>query len=111
MQAGVSGQNLQIMGVRQSSPEEELIAKRDECSKLQAELADRELYLVNLRVSLTAFEQRYLRKVGTLYAELDEWNAKIAAQLAEQEGTENARAARSCATISATSRNLSFTFS
>ena len=89
MQTDVSSHNLVLTGVRQASPEEEeLTAKRAECSKLQAELTDRELYLVNLRVSLAAFEQRYLHKVGTLYAELDEWNAKIAAQFAEQEGTD-----------------------
>lgn len=59
-----------------------------------SELADRELCLVNLRVSLAAFD-RYLRKIEMLYAELDERNAKIAAQFAEQEEIENARAAAS----------------
>jgi hypothetical protein len=87
---------------RRSSPEEEeLDAKRDECSKLQAELAERELDLVNLRASLAAFEDKYLRQVGTLYAELDDWNAKIAAQLADEEGTENACAAASAAAAQA----------
>ena len=36
-----------------------------------------------------------------LYAELDKWNAKIAAQFAKQEGTENARAAASTAAVQA----------
>src|SRR5208282_3935802 len=36
---------------------------------------------------------RYLRQVGTLYAELDEWNAKIAERLAKEEGTEESRSA------------------
>ena len=53
---------------------------------LQAELAERELFLTNLRAELSAFEALYLRQVGTPYAELDEWNAKIAERLAEQEG-------------------------
>jgi hypothetical protein len=93
---------MQIAVTRQPSPEEEELAtKRAECSKLQTELADRELYLVNLRASIAAFEGKYLRQVGTLYAELDEWNAKIAVQLADREGTESARAAASAAAAQA----------
>ncbi len=79
---------------RQVSPEEEELAKkREELALLQAELADRELYLTDLRVKISAFERRYLRQVGALYAELDEWNAKIAEQVAEDERTEEARSA------------------
>jgi hypothetical protein len=89
---------VQVGIVRQPSPEEEeLAAKRAECSRLQAELADRELYLFNLRLSIAAFEGKYLRQVGVLYAELDRWNAKIAAQRAVEEGTESAQAAASTA--------------
>lgn len=80
--------------VRRLSPEEEeLKKKRDELALLQADLAERELFLTNLRAELSAFEGQYLRQVGTLYAELDEWNAKIAEQLAEEEGTEESRSA------------------
>ena len=80
--------------VRRVSPEEEELAKkRDELALLQAELGERELFLTNLRAELSAFEGRYLRQVGTLYAELDEWNAKIAERMAEEEGTEDARTA------------------
>ncbi len=80
--------------VRRLSPEEEeLKKKRDELILLQADLAERELFLTNLRAELAAFEGQYLRQVGTLYAELDEWNAKIAEQLAEEEGTEESRSA------------------
>jgi hypothetical protein len=79
---------------RRISPEEEELAKkREKLALLQAELADRELFLTDLRAELSAFEALYLRQVGTLYAELDEWNAKIAGRLAEQEGTEEARSA------------------
>ena len=78
--------------VRRVSPEEEeLVKKREELALLQADLADRELYLTNLRVEISAFERRYLRQVGVLYAELDEWNAKIAELVAEDERTKEAR--------------------
>ena len=84
--------NAQI--VRQLSPEEEeLRRKREELALLQARLAERELFLTNLRAELSAFEGQYLRQVGTLYAELDEWNAKIAGRLAEEEGTDESRTA------------------
>jgi hypothetical protein len=80
--------------LRRLSPEEEELAKkREELALLQAELADRELFLTDLRAELSQFEALYLRQVGTLYAELDEWNAKIAERVAEQEGTEEARSA------------------
>jgi sulfur relay (sulfurtransferase) DsrC/TusE family protein len=46
------------------------------------------LSLANLRAELAAFEGRYLREVGILYAELDDWNAKIAESVAEAAGTE-----------------------
>ncbi len=74
------------------SPEEEEIAKkRSELALLQSQLAERELYVANLRAELTAFEGQYLRHVGVLYAELDEWNAKVAESLAEREPTEENR--------------------
>ena len=56
--------------VRHLSPEEqELARKRQELALLQVELTDRELSLANLRAELAAFEGRYLREVGVLYAE------------------------------------------
>jgi len=88
--------------VRRLSPEEEELArKREELALLQAELAERELDLTNLRAELAAFEGRYLRQVGTLYAELDEWNAKIAERLAKEEGTEESRSAAAQARMQA----------
>ena len=81
---------------RHTSPQEqELAGKRQELAILQAELTDRELSLANLRGELGAFEGRYLREVGVLYAELDDWNAKIAEFVAEATGTEHAKSAAS----------------
>ncbi len=60
------------------SPEgEELAAKREELARLETELADRELALASLKAELAAFEGLYLRRVGILYAELDEWTARL----------------------------------
>jgi hypothetical protein len=76
------------------SPEErELANKREELTILQVELTDRELFLESLRAELAAFEGRYLREVGVLYAELDEWNARIAELTAEAVGTDQAKSA------------------
>jgi len=58
--------------------EEEILRKREELAVIRAALAERELELVDLRRELAAFEGRYLRQVGILYAELDEWKARIA---------------------------------
>jgi hypothetical protein len=44
---------------------------------IRATLAELELERVDLRSQLAAFEGRYLRHVGVLYAELDEWKARI----------------------------------
>jgi DNA-binding SARP family transcriptional activator len=80
--------------VRHLSPEEqELARKREELTILQAELIDRELFLANLRAELAAFEGRYLREVGVLYAELDDWKAKIAELAAAMDGSEEAKSA------------------
>src|ERR1019366_8821684 len=57
--------------------EEEILRKREELAAIRAALAERELELVDLHSQLAAFEGRYLRHVGTLYAELDEWKALI----------------------------------
>ncbi len=64
--------------IRRLKPEEEeVLRKREELAAVRATLAERELELVDLRSQLAAFEGRYLRQVGTLYAELDEWKARI----------------------------------
>jgi hypothetical protein len=58
--------------------EEEVLRKREELAAIRATVAERELELVDLRRQLAAFEGRYLREVGSLYAELDELKAWIA---------------------------------
>jgi hypothetical protein len=90
---------------RVSPEEEELAKKREELALLHAELADRELLLTDLRAELSAFEALYLRQIGTLYAQLDEWNAKVAERFAEQEGTEEARSAATQARAQAEESN------
>src|SRR5579864_7218488 len=57
--------------------EEEILRKREELAFIRATLAERELELVDVRTQLAAFEGRYLRQVGSLYAELDEWKARL----------------------------------
>jgi hypothetical protein len=47
--------------------------------------------LAQLRAQLKNFEGRYLRQVGALYAELDEWEARIAEREAELYDSEPAR--------------------
>ncbi|MGB8098160.1 MAG: J domain-containing protein [Terracidiphilus sp.] len=91
--------------VRRLSPEEEeLAAKREDLARLEAELADRELALASLKAELAAFEGLYLRRVGILYAELDEWTARLAElkakKIATPEANSEAAAARTQATES-----------
>jgi hypothetical protein len=56
--------------------EEEVLRKKEELNAIHALLADRELEFAELRAELAAFEGRYLRQVGALYAELDDWHAR-----------------------------------
>lgn len=84
---------------RRLNPEEEEIErKRAELAALRLTLAERELEIADVRRQLGAFEGRYLRQVGVLYAELDEWNARIAELRARQnpssEAQQKAEAAR-----------------
>ena len=72
-----------------TTPEEqELGRKISELSALESKLADRELYLTNLRVDLAAFERRYVSTVGRRYAEMDEIEAKIAEHFARAHPTD-----------------------
>lgn len=76
--------------------EQELVRKREEYAAVEAELAERELRAANLRAELGAFERQFLHHVGILYAELDEWKARIAEQAAQQhpENAKSQKAAR-----------------
>ncbi|HKV23842.1 MAG TPA: hypothetical protein VJN93_04560 [Candidatus Acidoferrum sp.] len=65
--------------------EEELRLKKLELENLQQTLIEKELYLANLRGELVAFEKLYIRKVGVLYAQLDEIEAQIAELTARQD--------------------------
>jgi len=78
---------------RRLKPEdEELLRKREELAAIRSTLAERELELVDLRSQLAAFEGRYLRQVGTLYAELDDWKARISELQARINPSATARA-------------------
>jgi hypothetical protein len=64
---------------RQQTPEEAELARRQlELSALRSTLISRERKLADLRAQLLSFEGRYIRQVGKLYAQLDEWEKKIA---------------------------------
>jgi len=81
----VSGEKSSSRVDRMRTPEEiELQQKKAELTVLEAELADKELELETLMVSLDVFEVRYKRIVGVRYAELDGIEAKIAEELARR---------------------------
>jgi hypothetical protein len=64
---------------RQPKPEDaELFRRRAEFATLRATLAAREADLDHLRAQLNSFEGRYIRQVGVLYIQLDEWEDRIA---------------------------------
>jgi len=52
--------------------------QREQLATTRALLVERELELADLRTLLKTFEGRYLRQVGVLYADLDDWEARIA---------------------------------
>lgn len=62
---------------RKTPEEEELYKKLAELNELESELAQQELDLATLRGELRTFEIKYLRIIGTHYAELDEIEAQI----------------------------------
>jgi ABC-type transporter Mla subunit MlaD len=63
---------------RQPRPEDpELFRLRAQLATLRATLATREANLDHLRAQLNSFEGRYIRQVGVLYIQLDEWEDRI----------------------------------
>jgi len=78
--------------VLQPSPDAvALLEKREQLAAVRGTLAERESDLAQLRAQLKSFEGRYLRQVAVLYAELDEWAARIAEREAELYDSEPAR--------------------
>jgi hypothetical protein len=65
------------MTQRETPEERELSRKQSELAEFEVELAQRELDLATLQAELRAFEARYIRIVGVLYAELDDIEAQI----------------------------------
>jgi hypothetical protein len=64
---------------RQPRPEDpELFRLRSELAVLRATLTTREADLDHLRAQLHSFEGRYIRQVGILYIQLDEWQDRLA---------------------------------
>jgi len=64
---------------RRPAPEDlELAYRRRELAALRAALAERESRLATLRNQLNAFEGRYIRQVGVLYIQLDDWHDRLA---------------------------------
>jgi hypothetical protein len=64
---------------RQPRPEDpELFRLRTQLATLRATLTMREADLDHLRAQLNSFEGRYIRQVGVLYIQLDEWEDRIA---------------------------------
>jgi hypothetical protein len=78
---------------RELSPEElELARRRRELSAVRAVLAERERELGHLRDLLHSFEGRYIRQVGVLYRQLDEWEQRIAELEVSRESMEETEA-------------------
>lgn len=71
--------------IKINTPEEaELATKKTEIERLSQLLAEKELDIEELKLSLAAFQHRYYSQVGKKYVELDEVRAQIAEQKAKQ---------------------------
>jgi hypothetical protein len=68
-----------------------LLDQRERLAAVRAALAERESELAQIRAQLKAFEGRYLRQVGILYAELDELEARIAEREVDLYDSDSAR--------------------
>ena len=75
-----------ISNQKPQSPEEiELEAKKTELERASADLAQKELELEDIRLSIARFQHRYYAEVGKRYVKLDELRARIAEYHARQE--------------------------
>ena len=78
--------------ILQQTPDDlDLLDKREQLAAVRARLAERESELAQLRAQLKAFEGRYLRQVGVLYAELDDLEARIAEREVDLYESDSAR--------------------
>ncbi len=77
--------------LKQSPADTALVEKREQLATVRTTLAERESELAQMRAQLKAFEGRYLRQVGVLYAELDDLEARVAEQEASLYGSDAAR--------------------
>jgi len=75
-----------------SPEEEELAARRAELKWLETELVKQELRLSDRKAEIAAFEERYLRELGTLKAQLAEWKTRLANRPAAEFGLSGAGA-------------------
>jgi len=71
--------------IKMNTPEEdELATKKAELERLSQLLAEKELDLEELKLTIAAFQHRYYSQVGKKYVELDELRAQIAELEARQ---------------------------
>jgi len=77
--------------LQQSPDAAALIEMRRRLNAVRAALVEREAGLAQLRSQLKAFEGRYLHRVGVLYAELDEINARITEREVDLYDSDSAR--------------------
>ncbi|MBS1813612.1 MAG: hypothetical protein JSS87_01920 [Acidobacteria bacterium] len=77
--------------LQQSADDLALLERREKLAAVRTQLATRESELAQLRAQLKAFEGRYMRQVGILYAELDEIEARIVEREADLYNSDAAR--------------------
>ena len=63
---------------RQRPEDAELLRRRAQLTRLRQNLTAREQDLDHRRAQLNSFEGRYIRQVGVLYIQLDDWEDRIA---------------------------------
>lgn len=78
--------------ILQQSPDAALLMEmRQRLAAVRAALAEREAQLAQVRAQLKTFEGLYLHRVGALYAELDEIDARIAEREVDLYDSDSAR--------------------
>ncbi len=77
--------------LQQTADDIALFDKRRQLAEVRTQLAERESELAQLRAQLKAFERRYFRQVGVLYADLDDLEARIAEREVDLYDSDSAR--------------------